>query len=246
METINNRSKDQFRYKSIFDLSVKDVDTKSGIVTGYYAAFDNIDSYGDMIIKGAFLKTIAERGPSGTKQIKHLYQHDSWSPIGTVTLLKEDKHGLYFESQFSKTQFAQDILLQYSEGIFNEHSIGYRATREEIVKDDDGNIQYWKLIEIKLWEGSTVTWGANSNTPFTGFKSDKQVDRIAEVEKRMQKCIAAMKIGSLSDETQEQLQIELLKINEAYKSLITDTPPQQRSTCPPNELKALKELSELL
>jgi len=239
-----NRQNKQFEYKSL-EKSFKDVDTKSGIITGYFAAFDNIDSYGDMIIKGAFKKTIAERGPSGSDQVKHLFQHDNWSPIAKVLVLKEDKKGLYFESQCSKTQKAQDVLIQYAEGIYNEHSIGYRTIKEEVINDDKGDLLYFKLTEVKLWEGSTVTWGANPQTPFTGFKSEKKEDRIAELKKRMDRVTATLKIGELSDETLESAEIELLKLHEAYISLITDT-PTQRVTDPPSRVDTLKGIAELL
>ncbi len=231
-----------YEYKSLVS-SVKDVDKKSGIVTGYFAAFDNIDSYGDMIVKGAFKKTIVERGPLGTKQIKHLFQHDTYTPIGRVDVLKEDKTGLYFETTFSQTQQAQDVLTQYAEGIYNEHSIGYRTMKEERVDDGNGNFVCWKLTEVKLWEGSTVTWGANANTPFTGFKSEVKEDRIAEISKRMHKCISILKLD-LSEELLEQTQIELVKLDEAYKSLVTEQ-PRERTDQPTREQK-LKGLADLL
>ena len=40
--------------------SVKDVDVKSGIVTGYLSDFDTKDYDGDIIVKGAYKKTIEE------------------------------------------------------------------------------------------------------------------------------------------------------------------------------------------
>lgn len=242
MTTLTKRNNQKFEYKAM-QLSVKDVDTKSGIVTGYYAAFGNIDNGYDRILKGAFTKTILERGPEGTKQIKHLYQHDSWTPLGLPTILKEDTKGLYFETPFSKTEFAQDILIQYAEGIFNEHSIGYRVIKEKRVEDDNGNFICWDLEEVKLWEGSTVTWGMNPNTPFTGLKSETKEDHVDELSKRMQKCISVLKIGSLSDETLERAEIELLKINEAYKSLLTQEP--DKSTQEPR-IDKLKRLNEIL
>ena len=48
--------------------SIKDVDQTQGIVTAYAAAFGNEDADGDVIHRGAFAKTIAERGPNGTGQ----------------------------------------------------------------------------------------------------------------------------------------------------------------------------------
>lgn len=244
MEVQVNRQNKQFEYKSLIQ-SVKDVDTKSGVITGYFAAFDNIDAHYDMIVKGAFKKTIVERGPKGSDQIKHLFQHDNWQPIAKIQLLEEDKKGLYFESLCSNTQKAKDVLIQYAEGIYNEHSIGYRTMKEERVDDASGNFVCYKLTEVKLWEGSTVTWGANPETPFTGFKSEKPEDRIAELKKRMDRVSATLKIGNLSDETLEAAEIELLKLHEAYTSLITEQ-PLQRGTDQPKRADKLKGIAELL
>lgn len=241
MERINKK----FDYKSAgTQMSVKDVDTKSGIVTGYFASFDTVDSYMDMIVKGAFKKTIIERGPSGTNQIKHLLQHDCDEPIGFIQVLKEDKIGLYFESKMSSTDDGQDVLTMYSEGIYNEHSIGYRTIKEERVDDANGNLLYFKLAEVKLWEGSTVLWGANSNTPFLGFKSADKPSLKNELDAKFEKCIKAISLGNLKDETYQKLEIELLKIKEAYNSLII--PQSQNRTEEPKNLDNLKKLSELL
>lgn len=51
-----------------FDYKIEDVDTKQGIVKIAVSAFDNKDSDGDIIIKGAWKKTISEN----LKRIKHL------------------------------------------------------------------------------------------------------------------------------------------------------------------------------
>ena len=47
-------------YKSIVG-EVKDVDTKKRVITGYLSGFDNKDYDGDIIVKGAFKKSIDER-----------------------------------------------------------------------------------------------------------------------------------------------------------------------------------------
>ena len=37
--------------------SVKDVDVKTGIVTGFFSKFDNVDSDNDVIRRGAYKKS---------------------------------------------------------------------------------------------------------------------------------------------------------------------------------------------
>ena len=58
-------------------LMVKDIDTVQGIITGYFSVFGNIDSDKDMIMPGAFKKSIQTQGA----RIKHLWQHDHRKPI---------------------------------------------------------------------------------------------------------------------------------------------------------------------
>jgi len=246
MESKRENKKIEFKAtgESFIEVAVKDVDLKTGVVCGYFAAFNNIDSGYDRILQGAFKKTIQERGPNGTKQIKHIKQHDQNLPIGYINILKEDDFGLYFESKMSATELGQDVLLQYHEKIYNEHSIGYRVMKESRVEDANGNFLCWDLSELKLWEGSTVLWGMNANTPVTALKSLNREDQVAELDKRMAKCLAILKVGSLSDATLETAEIELLKLNEEFKSLIT-TEPQSRIQ-EPNRLDTLKELNNIL
>ena len=49
-----------------------DADEYAGIVKGYGSYFGNKDSDNDVIMKGAYKKTIAENG----SRVKYLYQHN--------------------------------------------------------------------------------------------------------------------------------------------------------------------------
>lgn len=161
-------------------MSVKEVDTKTGVVQGYFAAFNNVDSDGDIIVPGAFAKTIAERGPDGTKEIKHLRQHSRDDAFGRITILKEDEKGLFFESKAFSTTRAQDTLVLYHEGFFNQHSIGFVTMKGDWNEFSNA----YEIKEVKLYEGSAVTWGANSQTPVTGLKgllTQEEVDEYAQM-----------------------------------------------------------------
>lgn len=152
-------------YKNVSDSSIggviKDVDVKTGTVTGYFAVFGNIDSDGDMIMPGAFKRTLT----NNIKRIKHLAYHDPWQPLSKPAVLKEDTKGLYFESTIVPTSYGKDIIQLYQSGVLDEHSIGY-----EVVRDNKLD-KYKELIELKLWEGSTVTWGANEQAGTNSVKS---------------------------------------------------------------------------
>ena len=79
-------------------LEVKDIDEKEGIVSGYFASFDTIDSDNDVIRRGAFKKSIQEQGPNsqGNRKIQHLRNHDWDRQIGKILELEEDEYGLKF------------------------------------------------------------------------------------------------------------------------------------------------------
>jgi len=212
----------QFSVKSSFE--IKDADSKKGIVTGYASIFGNVDSDQDMIMQGAFAKTIQERGPGSAKpRIKHLWQHDSWQPIGIPTTLKEDEKGLYFETQFGKDSFSQDKLQQHIDGIISELSIGYNTIKSENVIDQNEQVQYRKLTELKLWEYSSVTWGANSLTEVVSAKGESK-DILLELTKRLDKLNKALKNDKYTDDSCEQFEAEINKIKSIIESLNIEEP----------------------
>jgi len=206
-----------FQVKSNFEL--KDADEKTGIVTGYASIFGNIDSDQDMIMPGAFSKTLTERGPESTRnRIKHLWQHDSWQPIALPKVLKEDSKGLYFESQFGKDQFSQDKLQQHIDGLITELSIGFNTIKSQDENETDGKLRCRKLLELKLWEYSSVTWGANSLTEVVSAKGET-VETLTELNKRLESLNKGLKNGKYSDETAEQFEAEIEKIKAIIKTL---------------------------
>lgn len=206
-----------FQVKSNYRL--KDVDEKKGVVTGYASIFNNIDSDNEMVMPGAFLKTIQERGPESVKpRIKHLWQHDSWEPIAIPLVLEEDDRGLYFESKFGTDTFSRDKLQQHIDKIITEMSIGYNVIKSEDIIDENDIFQYRKLLELKLWEYSSVTWGANSLTEITSAKGEAG-DILANLNKRLEALNRGLKNGKYSDETCEQFEAEIAKIQAITGSL---------------------------
>ena len=188
------------KYKSIFG-SVKDIDMKNKIVTGYLSSFDNKDYDNDIILRGAYKKSIAER----KNDIYFLNQHDWKQPHGKFNVLEEREKGLYFESTpMIDTSYSMDALKLYEAGIVKEHSVGYQVVKAEFSKKDDANI----IKEIKLYEGSNVTLGANNNTPFTGFKSYN----LKQVNDQYKQILKAYRNGTFTDETFGLLEIALKQL----------------------------------
>lgn len=139
-------------------------------VMGYLASFGTKDLDDDVIEKGAFTKSLNDRGVNSatSRKIAYLYQHDMSKPIGKFTVLAEDSKGLYFEAELDDIQLAQDVKTQYKSGTLNQHSIGFQYIKDKTVYDDKTSTFFLK--EVNLWEGSVVTFGMNENTPMVGMK----------------------------------------------------------------------------
>lgn len=145
------------------EIEVKDQD--KGIVSGYIASFNTLDSDGDIFAPSAFNKSLTERGPNGTKQIKYLLDHDQKKAIGTFTELKADNFGLYYEAKIGTHALGRDYLEMCKSGIITEHSVGFKTINRSTT---DKRV----ISEAKLYEGSGLQFlGANSNTPLLSVKS---------------------------------------------------------------------------
>jgi phage head maturation protease len=79
----------QIDYKALSS-GVQDVDVKKGIVCSYYSSFNTVDRIKDVLLPGAFTKTITETGPQGSGDIAHLQDHNKNLTVGMFQLLKED------------------------------------------------------------------------------------------------------------------------------------------------------------
>ena len=158
----------------------KEIDVTGVKVSGYLAAFNNMDEQGDVLLPGCFAKSIQEHGPDSTsfRKIAYLYQHETDEPIGRFTKLVEDNTGLYFEAELDDVELAKQVAVQYQSGTLNQHSIGFKYVWDKIKYDE--TTQAFIIGEVVLFEGSVVTIGANENTPFLGFKS---LDVISESQK---------------------------------------------------------------
>lgn len=250
-------------------ISIKDVDTVNRTVAGYFSSFNNVDSDGDLIKEGAFAKSINDRGVDSTsnRKIAHLAHHDMRRPIGTLNVLKEDSNGLYFESKLGTHTDGEDALKMYESGIIKEHSIGFQyiedktkwidltEKNETIEATDEGKAfmdkrnGYYEITEVKLWEGSYVTFGANSSTPSYGLVKtiEEKNIYIKEINDRMTLIRKELSNGTYSDNIFKNLSIELAYIQEQYNSLLT-TEPVIKSTqeTKAEDLKKLFLLSTLI
>lgn len=152
--------------KSMPLFELKAVDEAQGIFEGYLSVFGNIDSYKDIVEPGAFSKTINDaRGKGGKYLFPLLWQHDPRDPIGGFLDMTEDRKGLFVRAQIDmSTSNGQRAYSGLKMGYLDGLSIGYDTIKHKFV----GDIRH--LQEVRMWEGSVVTFPANNDTRVNNVK----------------------------------------------------------------------------
>ena len=118
--------------------------TDAGEFGGYASVFGSRDSYGDIIARGAFRKTLSD---SPTRPL--LWGHDPLSPIGIVNL-QEDDRGLHVRGLLAlDVTRAREALALMRVGAVNGMSIGF-FTRAADDQAGGRLIREVELVEVSL------------------------------------------------------------------------------------------------
>jgi len=142
--------------------------TDKGYFEGYGAVFGNEDAKKDIIIPGAFTKSLAEFEKKNETPMM-LWNHNDDEPIGDWVEMKEDSTGLLVKGQLWLGQGITNAERAYKvmtgrgkKGL----SIGYRT------KEADRDKQGRRLLkQIDLHEVSPVTFPMNSEATVLRVKS---------------------------------------------------------------------------
>jgi len=137
-----------------------------GSFEGYASVFGNKDLGNDVIMQGAFSKSIYKKKP---KQIKLLYQHKTDEPIGVIDDVMEDKRGLKVKGRLAmNTQKGREVFELMKMGALDSMSIGYRLNPKGYHYDDKEKKRVIK--EVDLMEISMVTFPMNPKAKITKVK----------------------------------------------------------------------------
>lgn len=210
-----------------------DVDVAKRQVKVYFSEFGGVDLDGDMILTSAFTKSIKERGRKGADLIWHLSNHRCQPEycLGKPELSTDTK-GLIGITEFVDTTHALDVIKMYDAGLINQHSIGFNVVKGEPKATAQGG-RYYEIAEVKLYEGSTVLWGANPNTPTVEVKS------LAELTEHFDNLTKALKSGTFTDEL-------FVELEQQYKQLGDLILQRKKSTQPPKGTEpAATDVSQL-
>ena len=164
-------------------------------VEGYASTFGAVDSYNDIVEKGAFARTLKARKGA----VKFLKYHDHTQPIGKVVEIREDEKGLWVKAVFSNTRAGQEARTEVLEGVLDSFSIGFIPLKSKTDKLEDGRIVN-RIQEVKLYEFSLVTFPANEEAVVTGFKSEGEGPDLNEANQALLDSYRSYLLSKQADE----------------------------------------------
>lgn len=160
-----------------FAIRVKE-DERDGLADGefigYASIFGNVDSYGEVVAKGAFEKSLKEWSESGGV-LPVLWGHNMSDPdynVGGVVSAAEDDRGLKIHAQLDlDSPKGRQVYRLLKGGRVGQMSFAFDVVEKHDVKAGDGLPDHVSLDEVKLYEVSVVPIGANQETEILAVKS---------------------------------------------------------------------------
>jgi HK97 family phage prohead protease len=145
--------------KSKFSVQIKSI-AADGTFEGILASYNTVDLGGDSILPGAFTKTLQERG----SVVPLLWQHKSDTPVGDLTLT-DTPEALRFKGRLLlELDDAKKAYVLLKARVIKGMSIGFDTIKDSV---ENGVRQ---LKELRLWEGSIVTFPMNEAAMVTSVK----------------------------------------------------------------------------
>lgn len=152
---------------------------ETGAFSGYASVFGVKDSYGDIVLSGAFVDSLKAHKTAGTMPAL-LWQHDAREPIGYWSKMVEDEKGLYVEGKLlvDDDPLSRRAYAHLKAGSVSGLSIGFVTLDEEYdAKSATNNIK-----QVELWETSIVTFPANTASRVENVRAADSISTIREFE----------------------------------------------------------------
>lgn len=206
-------------------------------VEGVVSSYGNMDSYGDIIKKGAFTKSIQQK-PTVKLVVNH-ESRDITKSVGEITL-SERGDSIYGEGYINAKYpiVKNELLPRMEDGIVNDFSIRIGADAK-VERLKEGRLLF---KEASIADVSFVLFPANENARIVSFsKSEKDIAEQIEVLKEcnsMDKIEEFLFINNLS---KEETSFLIKKVIDLQKDAIVA--PYIKEA---NQLRILSKLNNLL
>lgn len=146
-------------------------DSSQRIIEGYASVFNNIDGNDDIVLPGAYTKTLRENLSAGIK-VKRNHR----ALIGKPIHAEQDSTGLFTRSRISDTPLGNETLALVADGVIDRMSIGFLPVKKEWSQKSGQSVRL--LHEVKLREWSFMDDEvANNAAVITSVKALEDLDR---------------------------------------------------------------------
>ena len=150
----------------------------AGTFSGYAARFGDVNAHNEIVLPGAFARTIAEHRARGANP-PMLWNHDQSQPIGVWEDLREDATGLAVRGRLVlDTAKGKEAHALMRAGAISGLSIGFRNARST-----RGASGVRKISDLDLGEISLVTLPSASNARITSVRSSSGLAGFTEAVK---------------------------------------------------------------
>lgn len=137
-------------------LEIKEL-SEDGTFSGFASIFNYKDSGGDIVLPGAFAKSLARHAERGTRP-KMFWQHDMHQPIGSWVEFDEQERGLWGKGRLNMgVQRGREAHALLKAKDIDGLSIGYNSIQDELDRARSARL----LKELDLVEVSVVSLGMN-------------------------------------------------------------------------------------
>ena len=148
-----------------------DAGLKDGQFEAYASVFGNVDSYGDVVVQGAFADSLEEWDASALA-LPVLWGHNMQDPdynIGHVVEAVEDEHGLKVRAELDlESPKAAQVYRLLKAGRVSQMSFAFDVLDAAMAERDGDDV--YELRKLKLYEVSVVPIGANQETEVLAVK----------------------------------------------------------------------------
>lgn len=202
-------------------------DGEPGVFDGYGAVFNNVDSHGDLILPGAFAKTLAEhksRNRLPPMFIEHgPYLGGDRLPAGKYLEMSEDNRGLHVKGKLSAldTEHGRRIHGLMMDGVLGGLSIAFKVPPGGAVYGKRANEPTRTLKELKMLSVDIVNEPSNSEANILNIKSVLAMGGVDTAARAVAAAIgvhhSTMNGGDAP--TAEERQTLMAHLQEAHKAL---------------------------
>lgn len=231
-------NKEKKMLNSSLEIKSMNEDEKNFKFTAYASDFESEDLDGDVICKGAFLRTLKTSNLLDKSNARTIvWNHNLDEPIG-IAYLKEDQKGLFVEGSLPKEDdFVKGrVIPQIRIGAIQKMSFGFKTTDS-----------YYKngkryITDVELFEVSPATIASNQNAKILEMKANEKKSYNFETIKDVNNFLKSK--GFTCQETEDMIHVLKQIVSNSRNENIDNIEPSRKESGDKSRNEIIKIIKE--